>query len=639
MFSTVHQTQQNQNLKNNIPILSIDEEILANELLIKSEFRLHTNKRELNPFIIYDDINYGNSKIKINEKFPQIKKYFKGNKTENILFKNFHKFIKFLKEFKNRLKDEFKLNYNLRIDLNFEKEGNDNIDKTYNIKCIYKFYNPDPKENDKISFVDENILFDGNNSNLQGFPYLINEINNESYEKIPYIEIENHNTNQNISRINENVDNNNNIKEKSINEDRTAHSNLIQNEANKNIDYYFKPSDETKIIEFRNVIGIHKDGRHIHTADYTKELSNGWFLSFGTDNIIKFYQEDFKQNESFKEIRDNDYIYNIIERLNFLRKNKDNIQIIGCNNQIGLFELDFEKLSLNTKNYDLSDITSVNCIEMKNNNFAIIGNNSSEYFVDLFKEKKEKEKTQHTPIILNKGYRGAIKISYNIIAITSNKVLINGEDSIIFYNVEKKKISKKMDGYSFICNPNGLALMPGENINVKNKILLCACKKYFEDQENGILLINPQLEENHEIKDPFINTGNFEVYCFCPIFIVNPENKIISDNSKGDDNNDNNLIDTDYFLVGGYDNDKCEGRIRLYEVIYNEKAYLNRIEYIQDIEFEKNEKFYEFEGPISCIIQSKRSGNILATSYDGNVYLLSNPNLNYYSKGKKIKNL
>ena len=165
-------------------------------------------------------------------------------------------------------------------------------------------------------------------------------------------------------------------------------------------------------------------------------------------------------------------------------------------------------------------------------------------------------------------------------------------------------------------------------IKKKNKILLCACKKYLDDQENGILLINPQLEDNQEIKEPFINTGNFEVYCFCPIFIVNPENKIISDNGKGDDNNDNNLIDTDYFLVGGFDNDKYEGRIKLYEVIYNERAYLNQIKYIQDIEFEDNEKFNEFKGPISCIIQSKRSRYFLAICDNNGVYLFSNQNLN-----------
>ena len=59
----------------------------------------------------------------------------------------------------------------------------------------------------------------------------------------------------------------------------------------------------------------------------------------------------------------------------------------------------------------------------------------------------------------------------------------------------------------------------------ENKVLLCACKKYIKDQKNGILLVNPQLGENKEIKNPFYDTGDYEVYCICPILNVVNNNK------------------------------------------------------------------------------------------------------------------
>ena len=40
--------------------------------------------------------------------------------------------------------------------------------------------------------------------------------------------------------------------------------------------------------------------------------------------------------------------------------------------------------------------------------------------------------------------------------------------------------------------------------------------------------------------------------------------------------------------------------------------------------------FDGFHGPITSIIQSSRTGNILATCYDGKVYLLTPPNIEYY---------
>ena len=102
----------------------------------------------------------------------------------------------------------------------------------------------------------------------------------------------------------------------------------------------------------------------------------------------------------------------------------------------------------------------------------------------------------------------------------------------------------------------------------------------------------------------------------------------------------NKVEDSEYFLVGGYEIKKYQGIIKLFKIIYGENNN-NKIEYIQDIIFEKNKKknFKSFKGPISSIIQSTETGNILITCWDGNVYLMSYPYIEYFLKlDKKLKN-
>ena len=93
------------------------------------------------------------------------------------------------------------------------------------------------------------------------------------------------------------------------------------------------------------------------------------------------------------------------------------------------------------------------------------------------------------------------------------------------------------------------------------------------------------------------------------------------------------LPNTEYFFVGGFDLEKREGKIKLFIIIYDEKVWLTKIKFIQDIEFDDNNPYFEeFDGPINCIIQSKTTGHILATCYNGKVYLFTPPNIEYYLK-------
>ena len=126
-----------------------------------------------------------------------------------------------------------------------------------------------------------------------------------------------------------------------------------------------------------------------------------------------------------------------------------------------------------------------------------------------------------------------------------------------------------------------------------------------------------------EINDKFYDTKNYEVYCFCPIFDIN--NKYILYEKSIE-----KTKESEYFLVGGFDLKKRQGLIKLYKVIYNKDYKKIKIEYILDVDIEKNinnkdkKTFKGFKGPVNCISQSKK-GEILISCYDKNVYLLSRP--------------
>ena len=173
-------------------------------------------------------------------------------------------------------------------------------------------------------------------------------------------------------------------------------------------------------------------------------------------------------------------------------------------------------------------------------------------------------------------------------------------------------------------------MLPKNKKIPKNRILLCACKKYLRFQKNGILLLSFEDDNNIDnsyfpINYIFYCTNNFEVFCFCPISIFR-DIQILENKS--------NKNDTDYFLIGGFDSVKKKGLIKLYKVIYGEEFNNIRIEFIQDIVLFKK----RFNGPISCMTQSNLDGKILVTCWDGNIYLLDYADIRKYLEyDKQIK--
>ena len=139
-------------------------------------------------------------------------------------------------------------------------------------------------------------------------------------------------------------------------------------------------------------------------------------------------------------------------------------------------------------------------------------------------------------------------------------------------------------------------------------------------KKNGILLII--LENTIAINKKFYNTKNFEVFCFCQITNVNLEDLLKKQISY-----------TKYFFVGGYDNDKKRGLIKLYQIDIDHCEII----YIQDIIIKKNNIFKKFIMPITSITQYENSGNILITCADGNAYLFKQPELGISDLTNDIK--
>ena len=604
------------------------EEKLAYRLLKKSGVIINTRKEGEKLSFFFESLNYGDSHIFISyDKSLKIKEYFITNKIESIIAKSYVKYMEFLDEFKNRIKKEFTNEYQLKIGLEFKIIDNTNNDSIYNINCNYKFYSPDLNVASNQIFKEENILLNKTNSKTQGFEYLIYEINQEYFKQIKFVDNSPKETNETLKNDNKtNIDDNLEATKKSL---------LISSTNESKYNNNYNDSKKYNIVIYNKNIG----NGHKSTAEFIIELSNGYFVSAGTDNVLKIYDKEFME---IKEIQIKEWIYSCFEKgkaANQKKKNDYNIELVACclkkMYQVILTFKDKENIKFQLNKYEISNVTSKTCTQMRENIFVINGHSNSFLTFNLFN--CQEAQLVNSSLVSEKSYIGSIRISQNIIAITSNKVQYNGEDKLIFYNIEKKKISREIEGFSFISRTNSLALMPREEIKVKNKILLCACTKYLNDQKNGIYLANPQLEDNKLVNNPFYDTGNFEVFCFCPILNINLDNNILGDESKI------KIEDTIYFFVGGYNSDKKEGEIKLFKVIYSEKAYNNKIKFVQDIEFERNKDFTGFEGAVCCIKQIKKNnnylGNILVTCYSGKIYLLSEPNLDAYKEAKNTNSI
>ena len=435
-------------------------------------------------------------------------------------------------------------------------------------------------------------------------------------------------------------------------------SSIVKNDliSNKNIEYISfnilqkinkikkesqKLSSKIRIIEYIKIIWNIKC-----PCMEIKQLKNGYHLGYGNNKIFLF-DKDF----NFKlEISDlNEMIYYISELDSNISDKEINIGVITINNFLTI-KINLEEYFHKIENY-YSEGTFF--LQISQKTYIICQFNSIKLYNDLFDKI-----CQHYLVYLNNEPSFNclfLNKEKNLIAFTSNEILSKGKNSLIFYDLENNNNYKELSG-SFILSSNGMLLFENNNENDK-KILLAGCKKYKKYQKNGILIsISFFNKKDDTIASRFYETDNFEVYCFCRILLYK---------------NNKNLTKSNYFFVGGFDNDIRQGLIKLYKAYFGENEDNIKIKFIDNIIIEKEEKndiiiyqkktkeeilknklftgnkkineynqikikqnFKGFRGPISSIIQNNISGNILVSCYDGNIYLFTPPNLDFYQSNE-----
>ena len=302
----------------------------------------------------------------------------------------------------------------------------------------------------------------------------------------------------------------------------------------------------------------------IFTADFIIEKTKG-FISGGNNNILNIYNESYEKQEEINNL--NYYIYNLIESNNSLIYGFNNKLYIYDNNNKKKSKQELTKMYINSNFLFLLEINDIFFIYLENK--VIIEENINNKII-----------TQKPKYINIKLVKSMIKLKNNYVAFKSVDFFSNNKSILYFYDYHLKRLLlKEIKGYSFIYSPNGLSVMHREN-DSENQILLCACKKYFKHQKNGILLIDYKDIDKGEIYSYFYDTKNFEVYCFCQILLFQKE-KILKEEM--------NITYTDYFLVGGFDKNKSKGLIKLFKLVYDEtndnKINYIKIQYMQDINF------------------------------------------------------
>ena len=597
---------------NNINNKDFKEENNIEKLILSSSnFIIYTKEKKEDPYIIYDKITIGKNHINITEQFLNLIE----NKNE-IKNKNTIKLLEFLDNLSKTIKQEYKHNYCVILELKFEIDKDMPINKDeeslYNISCLYIFYSPIDKK--QSTFIDYNILKNYIDSEREGIHYLLEAINDNAFKNIKYIIPES------ISKIiSISIENNNSEVEKDMNKQKESENDIIIPSYNKNYNnnginnINIKLSTKMELIEgemnnisspeeiisYRGIVNRHKKG-----VESIKQLSKNHYMSYGTENYIKIYNKNLELKLEIKNIEDK--IFNICEKKN---NNYKTIEIIACcGKHLNLVIIEISNYEYNIKQYEIPEIPCFYYCEMANDNHIISGYP----LVVSFKKIFDSENNNTIYKYYKKPFHSGIKINDYQLALTSNSI-ISKEDNLIIINTQTKKVEKKfIDKYSFVFGPNGLTLI---NIE-KDQIILASCKKYTSYQKNGIFLY----EINKINNEKFYDTDSFEVTCICPIDYYNNNNL-----------NDNDIIIKEKFiLVAGFNTEIREGKIQLYKLKYNEKDSFYFIEYLQDIEFLDNEEFSGFDMSISCIHQTNLDGRLLIGSLDGNIYLFTKPNLDFY---------
>ena len=583
-INNINYNKNNENkILNKCDCYEMDKLLLTNSNFI---YNSKINKNDFYKVFIKKNIEVKVEKIRYNKNIDKFK---------NIFHYNFINLLDYVEEVKDKLKSRKKNKLNFTLDLKFKSnkkldqyiENKQNKNFNFDLSCQYNF-----------------LYKDKNRDNIIKKRYEHNNI---------FDEIEQHNIINNIFSDFDKV-----LEKIQINiiNDREK-GELIPEKKGKTLKINKLKKFNFNILNFKGEISHHEN-----SVQMIRELSCGKFVSCGLDGKIMLIDENQeKKNIDSTRIID-DWIYSIAEV-----PGTDNEFIACCPEKIYIIFIINNKFEVEEKRLNFSDSLNLYAFYPHKEELILCGNDSLSKYNGIIKEIKE-DNQKSFEVLSKIQTRCGINISGNIIAVVSNKVLkTKGQD--ILKCINKNRLNETYsEEYSFNIGPNSLLIID-TNIDVKNnnnnnnsgsnkrkrkhksnntpgnnekaKLLLCACTKYLNDQKNGILIICPN---SKKIKNNFYDTGDFEVFCFC--------------------NLKTNKTDKSYILVGGYDNQSSRGLIKLYEIIYddNNKIENTRINFIRNIH-----NLSKFKEPFNCIIQSSKTGNIIATNFDGSINLFSEPNL------------
>ena len=337
--------------------------------------------------------------------------------------------------------------------------------------------------------------------------------------------------------------------------------------------------------------------KHEKSVKFLLALQNGYYFSCGNDNHMVLYDKDF--NVLTKKNSLDDVLYYITE----INNNEKSIELFASYGKI-IYTIDIDKTNyeIETKMYEVPNMKTLFCGKVNNNDCILGGINCAMKIIDLFNFNKEDKKSYK---LINFSIRTGLIINDRYIALISNELIPNGINLLAICDLIENKNKHLISEYSFNLSENSLCLI---NFEDGKKILICACKKYKSNQSNGILVVNMNLLEGENIKYKYYLTNNFIPYCFCQIYL------------------------TKFIFIGGFNLDKRRGELLLYIL-----KDINELIYVQNIEIFDNEynNFNGIDMPINNIIQTKDSGKIIITTIDGNIFLFSKPNLDYYNKKHK----
>ena len=382
----------------------------------------------------------------------------------------------------------------------------------------------------------------------------------------------------------------------------------------------FRKSNKYKVTEYNKTLEINETFSNSY-FNYTKNLSKGHYLIAGNTRRVLLYNSFFERKLEIHLYSRPQNIYEIEDK----NDDKGIIRLFACCRDVLVIIL------INLENYSYQEIIKSQENYISYNSYYDLTN---DYFINgikggfLFKENRINYKINK---IFEVNYINGINIKEKIFAFSSNDLVPNGENKLIIYDFNTNETLKEIKNYSFKISNSSLHVINLEKINPINldrQILLCSCSPDLKNEKNGFLFVDINSEKK-EFVECFYDTKEFEPHCFCHISIVENNNSIDDVISK-EENID--IQETEFFLVGGFDPMKRIGCVKLYKIAYNERNDKINIKYLLDIETEEVDNYMGFDTDVTCISQSKITGNLLITCLDGNVYLFKPINLQLFLK-------